>query len=733
MTADPTTARTPAAHPPAAESAEPFDELSTMEVGDLTVLYLTDPDTGQVGLRMLPTALMHQRAQRRRTLADESWVRDREHAGPAIGLDPLVHLKIIGDPYAAGFSQGRTLRGSATNARFGVVGQDRHDDTVITTLTSAEGLRLEHRLTPDPHQQAVEVVTTFTNDSVEPVRLELLTSFTLGGISPFAEADAPERLVLHRFRSSWSAEGRLVSDLMEQVQLERSWSGTAWNSERFGQVGTMPVRGWFPTVVVEDVEAGVCWGARIGWAGSWQLEASRTGDDVCLSGGLADRELGHWTCTVGSGESITTPPAYLTCVQGGVDAACERLVSVDVAPADAKPEVEQDLPLIFNEWCTTWGDPQHDQVLAIADKVAPLGVRYLVIDAGWYRPDDPAVSWFSSQGDWQPSSTLFPYGIEATAKAIRERGLVPGLWFEMETVGRDATAFGLNDHLLRRDGLPITAGVRRFWDLTDPWVVDYLSERVIGLLDRAGFGYLKVDYNETVGLGVDHPDGLGEGLRRQVLASHAFFERVTERLPDLVIENCSSGGHRLEASMLHRTSMSSFSDAHETVEIPVVAAALHRLMLPRQSQIWAVLHAQDSPDRLVYSLAAGFLGRLCLSGDVLDLSADQWWVVEQACALYRRAAPAIKSGRSVIHDHTGPSWRHPRGWQAVVRHDHDSALVVLHTFADAPDHVEVDLPPGHWAEVGTLPAAPSSATATGSLAVSGLRPWQGRVYLFSAT
>ena len=47
--------------------------------------------------------------------------------------------------------------------------------------------------------------------------------------------------------------------------------------------------------------------------------------------------------------------------------------------------------------------------------------------------------------------------------------------------------------------------------------------------------------------------------------------------------------------MLHRTSMSSFSDAHETPEIPIVAAALHRLMLPRQSQIWAVLHADGQP------------------------------------------------------------------------------------------------------------------------------------------
>lgn len=710
---------------------EPFAELSRLEVGDLTVQYLTDDD-GQVGLRLFPTALDGDRAHRRRNLADESWVRAPANAPAALRLDPLVHLKIVGDAYAAGFAQGRTLRGSASNARFTLAGQDVTRTGVTTRMTDPTGLRLEHRLSADPSGQAVEVVTTFTNDSPDPVRLELLTSFSFGGITPFAIDDAPGRLVLHRFRSSWSAEGRPVSDTLEQLQLERSWSGTAANSERFGQVGTMPVRGWFPTVVAQDTESGVCWGARLGWAGSWQLEASRLHDDLCLSGGQADRELGHWTCTVAPGESLSTPPAYLTCVAGDVDAACERLVSVDVGPVEAKPEVEQDLPLIFNEWCTTWGEPQHDQVLAIADKVAPLGVRYLVIDAGWYRPEDPAINWFSSNGDWVPSARLFPHGIETTAAAIRERGLIPGLWFEMETVGRDATAFGLVDHLLRRDGVPVTSGLRRFWDLTDPFAVDYLTERVIGLLERAGFGYVKVDYNETVGLGADHPDGLGEGLRRQVQASHAFFERIAERLPDLVIENCSSGGHRLEASMLHRTSMSSFSDAHETPEIPIVAAALHRLMLPRQSQIWAVLHPSDSADRLVYSLAAGFLGRLCLSGDVLDLSPDQWRVVQQACALYRTAAPVIRDGRSVLHGDVATTWRHPRGWQAVVRHDAERALVVLHTYAESPDHVEIDLPPGRWAVAGTLPSTATTAAVTGSLELSGLRPWQAQVLLLSA-
>ena len=379
--------------------------------------------------------------------------------------------------------------------------------------------------------------------------------------------------------------------------------------------------------------------------------------------------------------------------------------------ADKQPEVEQDLPIIFNEWCTTWGDPQHDKVLAIARRLKGTDVRYFVIDAGWYKLG--GTVWSSTHGDWIPSQKLFPQGLEATAAAIRELGLIPGLWFEMETAGADSDAFSqLADHFLQRDGQPVTSAVRRFWNLEDPFVIDYLTGRVIDRLERGGFGYLKVDYTETLGIGSESPDGLGEGLRRQVLASHAFFDRIRARLPQLVIENCASGGHRLEPSMLGRTAMSSFSDAHECVEIPIIAAGLHRLMLPRQSQIWAVLHASDSTPRLAYSLAATFLGRMCLSGEIPELNDEQWDLVLRAQRLYRQAAEIIKHGKSRHFGNLGESWRHPRGWQAVVRTGANGALAVLHAFENAPAQVEANLPPGIWKIDGQFPGADASVDGT---------------------
>jgi alpha-galactosidase len=159
--------------------------------------------------------------------------------------------------------------------------------------------------------------------------------------------------------------------------------------------------------------------------------------------------------------------------------------------------------------------------------------------------------------------------------------------------------------------------------------------------------------------------------------------------------------------MMALCAMGSFSDAHETREIPIIAANLQRLILPRQSQIWAVLRKNDTAQRLAYSLAANFLGRMCLSGEVHDLSPAQWKLSVSAMEFYRRVYPIIRDGHSTFHGETGKSWRHPQGWQAVLRTSKNGkrALLVAHTFGKAfPKSVQISLAESGWKIDETWPA-----------------------------
>jgi alpha-galactosidase len=618
----------------------------------------------------------------------------------AWALDSLVQLKCMEDIYGGSFSQGRTMRSGHSSAVLEFVSQKvqkkNGGTSVITTLKHPSGFRCDHQLSWQGNVPVFSSRVSVRNAGKKPVTLEMLSSFSLGGMTPYAHDDAPNRLLVHRYRSTWSAEGRLDTQGIEDLQLERSWIGHGIACERFGQVGSMPVRGFFPFVALEDREAGVLWGAQLATPGSWQMEVFRKDDFVALSGGQADREFGHWFKTLKAGETYETPVATIGCIKGDIDQLSQRLSSAQEGSLANLPKIENELPIVVNEWCTSWGNPTQENLLALAKRLQGTPAKYLVIDDGWAERPGGGIQ---QNGDWIINTKAFPDGLAATCQAIRDYGLIPGIWFEFEVCNPGSKAFSLADHHLHRDGRVLQVGSRHYWDFRDPFTFDYLTKKLIHLLRDNGLGYLKVDYNETIGFGVDGAESPGEGLRQHLEGMQKFFRKMREELPDLVIENCSSGGHRLEPSMMGLCAMGSFSDAHETREIPILAANLQRLILPRQSQVWAVLRKNDTAQRLAYSLAATFLGRMCLSGEVHDLSPAQWKLSVSAMDLYRRVYPIIRDGHSTFHGETGKSWRHPQGWQAVLRNSKNGkrALLVAHTFGKAfPKSAQIPLAESGW-------------------------------------
>jgi len=660
---------------------------------------VSDSEPDAPGLVLLPASRAKDAVPPREHLTEphvanmpETWLPIR-----AWSVDRLVHVSVRGDVRPGAFAQCRTLRDSPGTWNLRMRGQfvEKHETTTVirTELADARGLVVQHRLIHSGNDRMVKVRTEISNGGNVPLTLELLTSFSLGGITPFADDDASGRLWVHRFRSAWSAEARPSVESVEDLHLEPSWTAFGVRCERFGVVGSMPANGWFPSVAVEDRVAGVTWAAQLGMPGSWQLEVYRRHDQLALSGGLADNEFGHWCKLLAPGESFSAPEAWLTVASGPSESVWPRMMEgYEVVP---EPASEKDCPAVFNEWCTSWGSPTHDNLIALADRLKGSGVRYLVIDDGW--AERPPEALLQSNGDWNVNRVAFPYGLRATADAIRERGLIPGIWFEFEVCNPGSKAWDKTTHQLHRDGGVLQVGQRRFWDFRDPWVHDYLAQKVIRFLCDNNIGYLKVDYNDSIGLGCEGAESLGEGLRQHLEGVVAFFQRIRRELPEIVIENCSSGGHRAVFSFIGTTAMTYFSDSHETPNVPLIAANMATLVPSAKLQVWAVIRKGDSQRRLIFSLAATFLGRMCLSGEVHELGQEQWETTLQAIALHRDISRVLFANNSVRLGTWGPSYSHPTGWQSAVSSSGNECALVLHTFGSAPDSIgPIPLPHGKW-------------------------------------
>lgn len=664
--------------------------LKTYTFGDMAVNYMLDNEN-QVTMNLVPEGLLG-----KLTYEDKDF-----HA------ESLVQAKLLGDAYPGAYAQGVTMRNSETAERLRFLKQDEINEgkkaTVLTTLTDERGHLFIHKLSYTEGDYALESRTEFVNEAEDTAVLEYITSFSLADISPVLGGESTNALNIHRIRSKWSHEGRLATEDINDLLLEEAWSTWQPNSVRYGSVGSMPVKEFAPFGAAEDRINGILWGASLFIETSWEMEFYRRDSGLCFSGGLADREKGHWMKEVHPGERFETPMALITVCEGNIDYLSQRLTAYNNKFLENIPESEQTLPVLFNEYCTTWGLPSHENIMKITDAVKGRGIEYFVIDCGWFVEE--GKHWGDGMGDYIPSDKLFPRGLKYTVDEIKKKGFKPGIWFEIDNIGHDAHVYDNEELLLKRDGIPLTTGNRRFFDMRKKEVINYLDERVLNCLKENGFEYMKMDYNDNIGIGCDGAESLGEGLRLDREASLAYIRHIKEEMPQLVLENCASGGHKLEPLMMSMCAMASFSDAHETELIPVIAARLHRMILPRQSQIWAVIREDDTLKRIAYTLINTFLGRMCFSGDVLKLSSGQWDKIDEGIAFYKKISDVIKNGYTYFYDNYGSSEKYLTGYQAIVRVKNDGktlipekadeAYAVVHIFNDVPGYdgsISIELP-----------------------------------------
>lgn len=653
------------------------ETLSRFDTGKLTITFIKN-ERGNAGLILTPIG--------------NQMETDLEN----MPVDPLVHIMLEGDNYHTGFMNGASMRGSRITEgllfdRQTVSALAGGKTLVQTYIKDGQGLCICHYLIFSDGMASVECYAGVKNDTGEKKILEMLTSFSMN-VAVNKRLDN-ERCYFHRMLSSWSSENRMSSASLPLLNFEESWSGTGARTLRYGAVGSLPVRNYYPFGALQDRGAGVTWAAVLEAPCSWQMELTRFEKDrLCLSGGIGDYEFAHFRKNLEPGEEFVTPKAIVTAVCGDEEDALRAINRHLTGRTGHVPPTEKNVPVIFNEFCTTWGNPSIQKIKTLADAAHKLGVAYFVIDAGWYQTD--GGGWENNMGDWIASGRLFPNGLKEACDYIRARGMIPGLWFELEAVGEEADAAqNLRHLLLKRNGHIIKSGKRRFWNMADGRVVQYLDERVIRLLKDAGVGYIKIDYNESIGIGCDGFESLGEGLRANIECSQRYFKKLTEKIDGLVLELCASGGHRAEPSFLGLASMNSFSDAHECPSIPIIAANVGRVVPARQNQVWSVLRRGESENRTYYSLAAAMLGRMCISGDLDEMPENQLKIVGEAINFYDRIKPLILEGDQYIYRNGNDSYQEPAGSQVVVRKNGAQMMAVCHAFAKGRP-VTVEIEPG---------------------------------------
>lgn len=225
-------------------------------------------------------------------------------------------------------------------------------------------------------------------------------------------------------------------------------------------------------------------------------------------------------------------------------------------------------PSLVNNWEATYFQFDTEKILQIGAQAAQSGIEMLVLDDGWFgkREND-----CSGLGDWIVNEEKLPGGLAHLSEQLHQMGLKFGLWFEPEMVSPDSDLYRAHpDFALQLPGRkPTESRQQLVLDISRKDVRDFIYAMIKRVLSGAQVDYIKWDMNRALTdvYSLALPAGAqGELYHRFVLGVYDLQERLVSDFPELLLENCCSGGGRFDAGMLYYSPQIWTSDNTEAID-----------------------------------------------------------------------------------------------------------------------------------------------------------------------
>jgi alpha-galactosidase len=314
-----------------------------------------------------------------------------------------------------------------------------------------------------------------------------------------------------------------------------------------------------------------------------------------------------------------------------------------------------------------------------------------VVDAGWYQGagTNGQYDYTSGLGSWTFDPDRFPSGLDGFSDQVHALGMKFGIWVEPErvalgTVGLDGLA--QEEWLATQDG--------SYWDSQSAQVClasagrQWVFDRIVALVDRVHPDYLKWDNNFWLNCNrSDHDHGPEDGNFAHVVALYGMLAELRERYPNMLIENVSGGGNRLDYGMLAYTDTAWMDDG--TAPSTHVRRNLEGLSLgfPPAYLLSFVINSPVEPlsvgndfPAIARSRMPGILGVTYRSRDIdSQLSA----ALSLGIAQYKLVRDVIAQSYALLLG--GQASANGQGWDVVQEVSGDQRTAVIFAFKGTAD------------------------------------------------
>ena len=422
----------------------------------------------------------------------------------------------------------------------------REDGKTSTTAVWTDpktGLKATAVFTTYDDFPAVEWVVRFKNEG--PVDTPIIEDVAICDAPLFDASSGP--VTLYRARGS-SAERSDFAPIVEVLEPDAE--------VRFGPTGGRSSdAAALPFFNIATPGRGVM--AAIGWSGKWKAAVKKT-----PAGGAALRTgMDRTRFRLRPGEEVRTPSIALLFWTGEDRLAghnlFRRFVLAHHSPRPGgRPAV---LPLSHGVGfggpfpCNEYVCATESYSLAMIDRLRQFDLEpdACWIDAGWY--ENAHASWWQGVGNWTVNKKNFPRGLRPVAEAAKNwggKGFV--VWFEPERV-YEGTRLD-REHPEWVTKLP--GNPNRLLNLGDPAARAWITNHISNFIRTEGVTVYRQDFNfdpSPFWQAMDAPDRIGIAEMKHIEGLYAYWDALLAQHPGLLIDNCASGGRRIDLETIGRS------------------------------------------------------------------------------------------------------------------------------------------------------------------------------------
>lgn len=488
--------------------------------------------------------------------------------------------------------------------------------------------------------------TTVTNNGNDDVTLEYVSSFALTGIEKEGLLSQDEKMSLKVCHNSWQRELQWQEYTLPQLGIELCQPLKEQHSSKvigFTNVGNWSAKEYIPMGYLENKETNSAIFWQIEHNGSWHWEISDQEGHLYLQLSGPSEIESHWSKNLKTGETFCSVPCAVGVCTGGFDYAMGELTKYR-RKIRRRNRDNETLAVIFNDYMNClWGDPTTEKEIPLIDAAAEAGCEYFCIDAGWYDKG----FWWDGVGQWQESKERFPNGLKEVTDYIRSKNMIPGVWLELEVMGIKCPMVNEvcdDTWFFTRHGKRIHDRSRYQLDFRNPKVIAHANEVIDRLVSQYGVGYIKMDYNIEPGIGTEYnADSVGDGLLEHERAYLSWLDSIFKKYPKLIIENCSSGGLRMDYAMLSRYSIQSTSDQDDYKRYCTILANAPSALCPEQAAVWSYPMVSGDKEEVVFNMINAMMLRIHQSGHLVNIEPDRKALVKEAIDVYKTMRKDIKN------------------------------------------------------------------------------------------